>query len=729
MPKMFHRFVADDPRLLTGIGVREQNRIRVDGSSAGSVLYGPYILLPPGHYEATVKFDPAISPKGSATLDVAVDTGRKVLAAQTVQAEQLQEQGMKTSLRFTCDDLMARAEIRLRCASDFVAAVESVEISGEFPPIRDGEGFATSELPPVNVRNEITRSVNPYDGYQRGIALAVPEIEEKIKIDLDFQEALTLAGGRTIVTENNLANIFMLIKLYIPKLAFGHIVEFGSYRGGSAIFMASLAQKFLPNAQVLAFDSFSGMPPTDKAVDLHNAGDFAGVDLAELRQYVKKIGLTNLHFVEGRFENTAPPAVKELDRIVLCHIDCDIRSAIHLAYDTTRPHMVPGGYWVFDDPLVPTCLGAMGAVEDLLIRRDSLNAEQAWPHLLFREPFEKIVAPSKLDADRPVGIESRKSYVDKITNGFFSKYLSGEAILEIGYKGGVDGTVPIVPQAIGIDLDYPGYDGIRLPFPDESQDAVYSSHCFEHVEEYREALREWYRVLKVSGYLIIVVPHQHLFERRQELPSIWNRDHKRFYTPASLLREIEEVFPANAYRVRHLIDNDRGFDYTVKPLEAAVGCYEIELVIEKLAKPVWDLEDGSSRSYSAGEFATYLKRPNLWVETDFTVTDTCIIWGPYQKLQAGDYNVRYFFEAIDIDSQPLASEIHLDVAQNMNPLTSVRIVGEHGNRVLRAGSIDLQFSNSIAGSYFEFRIYTYGQPFRGKLRFYGVSLDRVWPTG
>ena len=208
-------------------------------------------------------------------------------------------------------------------------------------------------------------------------------------MDYDFQEALQLSGGRTIVDENNFANIFILIKLFIPRLPFGHIAEFGSFKGGSAIFMALLAQKFLPNAQILAFDTFSGMPPTDKAVDLHNAGDFQGVDLTELRQYVEEIGLRNLHFVKGKFEDTASQVVKELQMLTLCHIDCDIRSAIQSAYDTTRPYMVPGGYWVFDDPLRPTCLGATEAVEDLLIRRDALNAEQVWPHLVFREPFEK----------------------------------------------------------------------------------------------------------------------------------------------------------------------------------------------------------------------------------------------------------------------------------------------------------------------------------------------------
>jgi hypothetical protein len=81
----------------------------------------------------------------------------------------------------------------------------------------------------------------------------------------------------------------MLIKLFVPRLPFGNIVEFGSFRAAPRFFMALLAHKFLPDTQVLAFDTFSGMPTTDESIDLHNAGDFREVDLAELRQYAEYI--------------------------------------------------------------------------------------------------------------------------------------------------------------------------------------------------------------------------------------------------------------------------------------------------------------------------------------------------------------------------------------------------------------------------------------------------------
>ena len=386
MTKILRRFLADDMRLLTEIGIREQNRVRVDGSKRGMMVYGPYIDLMPGHYEASVKFDPTVTPAGSATLDVRADAGPEVLAKRIIKAGQLRKQDFVISLPFHCKKFMREVEIRIFSRPDFVAAAHYIEIRGELPVDQDSFSFNIEDLPSVDVRNELCRGRNPYDGYQRGIGLITPSIAEKIMMDSDFQEAYDFAASRTIVTEDKLANIFLLIKYYSTRLPFGHIVEYGSFKGGSAVFMAALAQKFLPNAQVFAFDTFSGMPETDKAIDLHNIGDFREVDLNGLRKYVEQIGLQNLHFVQGRFEETAWPVLQEIQQVTLCHIDCDIRSAIEAAYEATRPYMIPGDYWVFDDPLQPTCLGATEAVEDLLVRRDGLNAEQVYPHLVFRQP-------------------------------------------------------------------------------------------------------------------------------------------------------------------------------------------------------------------------------------------------------------------------------------------------------------------------------------------------------
>jgi SAM-dependent methyltransferase len=190
---------------------------------------------------------------------------------------------------------------------------------------------------------------------------------------------------------------------------------------------------------------------------------------------------------------------------------------------------------------------------------------------------------------RKIGREASKSYAPKVYSGFMRTYLSGAHILDIGYRGGFGEAVPIVAQAIGIDLGYPGYDGVNLPFADESQDAIYTSHCLEHMSSLPEVIREWFRVLKVGGYAVVVVPHQYLYERKHELPSK-HPSHLHFFTPAKLLATFESALKPNHYRVRHLLDNDLFYDYSLPPTTHPVGCYEIELVLEKIKPPKWDLE-------------------------------------------------------------------------------------------------------------------------------------------
>lgn len=190
---------------------------------------------------------------------------------------------------------------------------------------------------------------------------------------------------------------------------------------------------------------------------------------------------------------------------------------------------------------------------------------------------------------RKVGEESQRTYLNKLDNGFFSNYMCGLG-LDIGFSGYLKNVLPILPGAKGVDMGYPGYDGRILPFADNSQDYVYNSHCLEHISDYKNAIQEWYRVTKVKGFIVIVVPHQFLYEKRKSLPSRWNADHKRFYTPSSLLKEVEDSLIPNTYRVRFLEDGDKDFNYNILPSSHSDGQYEITLVLQKIAPPSWNLE-------------------------------------------------------------------------------------------------------------------------------------------
>jgi SAM-dependent methyltransferase len=187
-----------------------------------------------------------------------------------------------------------------------------------------------------------------------------------------------------------------------------------------------------------------------------------------------------------------------------------------------------------------------------------------------------------------IGAESSKTFHKKLESGFFTKYMSGKG-LDVGYRGYAENINPILESALGVDTDFPGYDGKTLPFESGSLDYVYSSHCLEHIADYQSTIREWMRVIRVGGHIIIVVPHQFLYEKKASRPSYWNGDHKRFYTPALLMMEIETALEPNTYRLRLLEDGDEGFDYTIPPDKHSGGQYELTAVIQKIDKPTWDL--------------------------------------------------------------------------------------------------------------------------------------------
>ena len=67
-------------------------------------------------------------------------------------------------------------------------------------------------------------------------------------------------------------------------------------------------------------------------------------------------------------------------------IDIDIYTSVRFSIAFIKEHVVPGAYIIFDDPLISTCLGALKSVEQDLVQKEGLFAEQAYPHLVYRFP-------------------------------------------------------------------------------------------------------------------------------------------------------------------------------------------------------------------------------------------------------------------------------------------------------------------------------------------------------
>jgi SAM-dependent methyltransferase len=187
------------------------------------------------------------------------------------------------------------------------------------------------------------------------------------------------------------------------------------------------------------------------------------------------------------------------------------------------------------------------------------------------------------------GPETLRSDALRASTRFYETYMSGVG-LDIGFRGNLgSNATPVLPTAIGVDTDFPGYDGINLPWESDTLDYVFASHVLEHVQSPVDSIKEWARVIRPGGYLIICVPHQYLYEKRYGRPSIFNGDHKWFFTPARLLEYVELALKPNTHRIRSLRDNDLGYNYSIPPEKHCAGAMEIELVIQKITPPTWEI--------------------------------------------------------------------------------------------------------------------------------------------
>ncbi|MCE2574095.1 class I SAM-dependent methyltransferase [Komagataeibacter sp. FNDCR2] len=64
---------------------------------------------------------------------------------------------------------------------------------------------------------------------------------------------------------------------------------------------------------------------------------------------------------------------------------------------------------------------------------------------------------------------------------------------------------------------------------DNSIDFVFSSHCLEHLHDPYEGLKNWFRIVRPGGYLIVDIPEEDMYEQGI-FPSTHNKDHKTSWT-------------------------------------------------------------------------------------------------------------------------------------------------------------------------------------------------------
>jgi ADP-heptose:LPS heptosyltransferase/predicted SAM-dependent methyltransferase len=76
-------------------------------------------------------------------------------------------------------------------------------------------------------------------------------------------------------------------------------------------------------------------------------------------------------------------------------------------------------------------------------------------------------------------------------------------------------------------------------FATNSIDAVFSSHLLEHFENTEKVLKEWWRVIKPGGYLVLYLPHKKYYPNIGEEGA--NEEHKHDFMPNDIIEIMKRV--------------------------------------------------------------------------------------------------------------------------------------------------------------------------------------------
>lgn len=143
-------------------------------------------------------------------------------------------------------------------------------------------------------------------------------------------------------------------------------------------------------------------------------------------------------------------------------------------------------------------------------------------------------------------------------------------MLDVGPEQGL---IPFFKEKLGAgyisaDLEWPvadvQCDVTAIPFPNAFFDAIYCSHVLEHVADDRQALREIRRVLKPSGWALLMVPitadvtfeDPSVIDPTERLRLFGQEDHVRRYGPDFVDRVQEADFTISVFEVEDLFEPD-----------------------------------------------------------------------------------------------------------------------------------------------------------------------------
>jgi len=214
--------------------------------------------------------------------------------------------------------------------------------------------------------------------------------------------------------------------------------------------------------------------------------------------------------------------------------------------------------------------------------------------LMFKHTAEVLVKPSadlrgdrELHENHNLG-ETRKAFERRLREGWFDKYAPADQPgIDIGCQYD-----PLNQTFRRFDILFGDGDAAEMEgVPSFSFKTVYASHILEHIDKPIKAVKNWWRLVKPGGHMIIMVPHRDLYEKRKTLPSQWNPEHRWFWLPDETempctlsLKDVVMKATDNEAEIVSLKVLNEGYDHSLPANHHPVGEFSVELIARK---PAW----------------------------------------------------------------------------------------------------------------------------------------------
>jgi predicted SAM-dependent methyltransferase len=150
---------------------------------------------------------------------------------------------------------------------------------------------------------------------------------------------------------------------------------------------------------------------------------------------------------------------------------------------------------------------------------------------------------------------------------------------------------PNIKELVTFDLQDGDANYLDKYFDEETFDCIHNSNVLEHLHNPFDVLYRWFKLTKVGGYIVTLIPDYILYEQKH-WPSIYNSDHKHSFSISEewpehrfthikiigLIKYLELKFPHQVKTIKiELIDTR--YNYELKNVDQT-RLDEVEAFIE-----------------------------------------------------------------------------------------------------------------------------------------------------